>query len=607
MDRVSTSQPALIPNEIQRRSEMLVRTLPISLLPVFAGLLSGLLIRFLMGGSAQQAANAPHRSTELLAGLAVAVILFTALIMLARLGRPTISVVVFISIWTLVTTLAAIENGVTTFWPALLIMPICAAGLLLDGVASATLALLDTLLVTVSAGIQRQELEVGAAQAPLFITINRPIFAAGFWIAVFWSVAALTWLLAGSLQRALAQSRAQAIALGELSAGLEARVAAQTAELAKRADRAEALYEVSRALTNTLDLSEVLALIAEQAARLLRFESALVLLDRADGGGFTLMGAYRPPAALHETLAAPAPVLRAVLEKRHAQVVPLAPNDRPIDQQPISSLVLPMHYGASVRGVLMLMDGASPAARGEDDLALAEGLADQAAVAIANAQLVARLRETATLEERTRLAREIHDTLAQGLTGIVVQLSAADQSLTDAPDEVAEHIDLAQRMAREALAEARRSVWNLRAPALERGDLADALRGLAARPFHPETSVSFAQHGEPWPLPPSIESALLRVGQEALANIAKHAQATEANILIEYASDTVALQISDNGIGLDTSTALASPVLPGAWGGFGLLGMRERLAALGGDLEITSQGGTQVRAIVPRTPDGVTR
>jgi signal transduction histidine kinase len=155
-------------------------------------------------------------------------------------------------------------------------------------------------------------------------------------------------------------------------------------------------------------------------------------------------------------------------------------------------------------------------------------------------------------------------------------------------------------MARESLAEARRSVWNLRAPALERGDLSDALRGLAARPFHPETSVSFAQRGEPWPLPPSVESALLRVGQEALANIAKHAQATEANILIEYAADAVALQISDNGIGLDTRTALASPVAPGAWGGFGLLGMRERLAALGGDLEIISRGGTQVRAVVPR-------
>ncbi len=606
MDRLSASPPALIPNEIQRRSEMLVRTLPISLLPVFAGLLSGLLIRFLMGGSAEQATNTPHRGAELLAGLAVAVILFTALIMLARLGRPTISVVVFISIWTLITTLAAIENGVTTFWPALLIMPICAAGLLLDGMASATLALLDTLLVAVSAGIQRQELEVGATQAS-FIIVNRPIFAAAFWIAVFWSVAALTWLLAGSLQRALAQSRAQAIALGELSSGLEARVAAQTAELAKRADRAEALYEVSRALTNTLDLSEVLALIAELAARLLRFESALVLLDRADGGGFTLMGAYRPPPALHETLVAPAPILRAVLEQRHAQVVPIVPNSSAPGQPPISSLVLPMHYGTSVRGLLMLMDGANQAARGEDDLALAEGLADQAAVAIANAQLVARLRETATLEERTRLAREIHDTLAQGLTGIVVQLSAADQSLTDAPDEVAEHIDLAQRMARESLAEARRSVWNLRAPALERGDLADALRGLAARPYRPETSVSFEQHGEPWPLPPGIESALLRVTQEALANVAKHAQATQANIVIEYVADAVALQISDNGIGLDAGMLLASPIAAGAWGGFGLLGMRERLAALGGDLEITSQAGTQVRAVVPRVPEGVTR
>ena len=205
MDRASISQPALIPNEIQRRGETLVRTLPISLLPVFAGLLSGLLIRFLMGGAAEQTSNAPHRSAELLVGLAVAVILFTALIMLARLGRPTISVVVFISIWTLVTTLATIENGVTTFWPALLIMPICAAGLLLDGVASAARALLDTLPVAVPTAIQRQELSASATQPALFSLINRPIFAAGF-------------LDRGLLER----GRADVVAGGQPSAGARA-------------------------------------------------------------------------------------------------------------------------------------------------------------------------------------------------------------------------------------------------------------------------------------------------------------------------------------------------------------------------------------------------
>ncbi|HEX9440368.1 MAG TPA: ATP-binding protein, partial [Roseiflexaceae bacterium] len=159
---------------------------------------------------------------------------------------------------------------------------------------------------------------------------------------------------------------------------------------------------------------------------------------------------------------------------------------------------------------------------------------------------------------------------------------------------------LAQRMAREALAEARRSVWNLRAPALERGDLADALHNLAARRLRPETSVSFEQQGQPWPLPPSIESALLRVCQEALANVAKHAQATSASIVLEYTADAVALSLSDDGVGFDASAALQSPIAPGLWGGFGLLGMRERLAGLGGTLEITTSCGTRIRAVVPR-------
>ena len=146
------------------------------------------------------------------------------------------------------------------------------------------------------------------------------------------------------------------------------------------------------------------------------------------------------------------------------------------------------------------------------------------------------------LEERTRLARDIHDTLAQGLTGIVVQLGAAQRALTVAPDESREHLALAQRMARESLAEARRSVWNLRAPALDRGDLADALRSVAVRPLGSDVAVTFKLTGEPWPLTTAIESTLLRVAQEALANVARHSQATEARLGLVYMADSVELK-----------------------------------------------------------------
>src|SRR5262249_36809739 len=150
------------------------------------------------------------------------------------------------------------------------------------------------------------------------------------------------------------------------------------------------------------------------------------------------------------------------------------------------------------------------------------------------ARLLEQEREAATLAERARLAREIHDTLAQGLTGIVVQLGAAQRALAADALAADQHIDLAQHMAREALSEARRSVWNLRAPALERGDLGDALRGLISRPLRPETVAHFEQRGEPRPLPPGVESALLRVCQESLVNVAKHAGATHVDVLLEY-------------------------------------------------------------------------
>ena len=259
-----------------------------------------------------------------------------------------------------------------------------------------------------------------------------------------------------------------------------------------------------------------------------------------------------------------------------------------------------MRYGTSVSGVLILTNASGQADCQPDDLILGQGLADQAAVAIANAQLLTQAREAAMLEERTRLARDIHDTLAQGLTGIVVQLGAALRALMVAPDETREHLVLAQRMARESLAEARRSVWNLRAPALDRGDLADALRSVAVRPLGSDVVVTFEQVGEPWPLTTAIESTLLRVAQEALANVARHSLATEAWMALIYMTDSVQLSVRDNGVGFDPEAGPEKGITPGPWGGFGLLGMEERVSALGGTLTLSSQDGTLLLATIPR-------
>ena len=170
-----------------------------------------------------------------------------------------------------------------------------------------------------------------------------------------------------------------------MSTTLEARVAAQTAELAQRAARAEALYEVSQAVTSTLDLNPVLGLITEQAARLLNFDSAQVLLQQEDGS-FASLGAYGRPAFQG----------RCLVSNRSHQNTGNAANPAWFPGRCRTSLIgrlmalaLPMRYGTTVSGVLVLTNASGRADCRPDDLILGQGLADQAAVAIANAQLLA--------------------------------------------------------------------------------------------------------------------------------------------------------------------------------------------------------------------------
>ena len=619
----------------------MLRVLPILLIPVLTASVAFALAMLAAPATVLSSNGAGHRSVVL--PVIVLAVFLTSLIVLVRVGRPTMSALLLIGVWTLVTTLTTLRGGITGIGPAFLIIPICAAGLLIDGVASMSLAALATLLVSSLAWLEMQGLY--SAPDQLSTMANSPVaamalpsFLAAAWTGLYWTVAALTSVLAGGLQRALEQMREQAEDLRILSNELEARVAEQTAELAQRASRAEALYAVSQALTSTLDLERVLALITEQAAHLLGFDSAQVLLAQPDGSFASLE--FYPRSADHEPAAhngglrhmadgeasqseAVALLLREVVEQRQARVIRFAEGgagfgrsedgdgaageqrdgDEPAQGSGGSALILPMHYAERVAGALMLTNADGEANCGSDDLVLGQGLADQAAVAIANAQLLSEAREAATLEERARLSRDIHDTLAQGLTGVVVQLGATQRALSFAPDQASEHLAVALRMARESLAEARRSVWNLRAPALERGDLSDALRALTARSLGANIAVTFEQQGEPWRLSTAVESTLLRVGQEALVNVAKHARATEASVVLEYGPESVQLRIRDNGVGLDRQLLDAVALAPGPWGGFGLLGMRERVEALGGRLEIRGEGGVEILAVVPRAGD----
>jgi len=207
-------------------------------------------------------------------------------------------------------------------------------------------------------------------------------------------------------------------------------------------------------------------------------------------------------------------------------------------------------------------------------------------------------RELAVLGERNRMAREIHDTLAQGFTGIILQLEAAEQAQEGNPAEVAEHINRAKNLARNSLQEARRSVWNLLPHALEQLPLDAALREEISK-FNVEghAEASFELVGNRNELSSETQTALLRICQESLSNIKKHANATKVSVTLTYTPEAVCLDVKDDGAGFDP--AQLSGV--SEQGGFGLTAMRQRTKLLRGTLEVRSHKGkgTLVAARIP--------
>jgi len=200
------------------------------------------------------------------------------------------------------------------------------------------------------------------------------------------------------------------------------------------------------------------------------------------------------------------------------------------------------------------------------------------------------------LEERNRMAREIHDTLAQAFTGILVHMGAFSRLVTTNPDAVQTHIDTVRDLARSGLTEARRSVAALRPQLLEDGNLWTALeRFIATMPSSTETRLIYNIIGIPYTLPPETENHLLRIGQEAFTNAIRYAHANEIRVELVYEPTLCFLRVKDNGEGFEVTTTTLSQ-------GFGLLGMTERAEHIGAQLSIESQlgQGTEVLVTVNR-------
>ena len=209
-----------------------------------------------------------------------------------------------------------------------------------------------------------------------------------------------------------------------------------------------------------------------------------------------------------------------------------------------------------------------------------------------HAQLVTQAREAGIVEERQRLAGEIHDTLAQGLTGIIAQLEAAEHTRNH-PDTWPRHVTQARALARANLTEARRSVRALRPGQLEEASLPEAI-GTLARTWSEGSMIhaDLQTTGTVVRAGPGTEAAVFRAAQEALSNVAKHARAAKVQITLTYLGDTLLLDVADDGTGFDVGAAT---------GGYGLVGMRQRLSRIGGTLTVEScpGSGTILNVSVP--------
>jgi PAS domain S-box-containing protein len=382
---------------------------------------------------------------------------------------------------------------------------------------------------------------------------------------------------------------------------LEKRVEERTRELS-------ALLEVARAASGSLELPEVLRRVARGLASAVGVRHCGIYLVDEERGCLIPMegadpGSLPPKAAVgfrsRHLEPSRDPFTREILETKRPVVCGDAEADPRTDKEVVrllglkSILGVPFVVKGKVVAVAMLASFDAPHAFTEEQVQLAQGIANTVALAIENARLYARAREAATLEERARLARELHDSVTQSLYSIALFAEAARRlAMAGELETVQEHLGELGEAARQALKEMRLLVYELRQPALARAGLVGALRErLETVERRAGVEVEFSVEGEGKPSP-EVEEGLYRIAQEALNNALKHAHADSVRVRLRLAADSVELEIRDDGRGFDPAEST---------GGLGIPGMRERARALGGEFGISSAPGegTAVRVRIP--------
>ena len=256
----------------------------------------------------------------------------------------------------------------------------------------------------------------------------------------------------------------------------------------------------------------------------------------------------------------------------------------------ITTLCAPMFVAGNVTGLISIRFKQRRAFR-QEEIELTRALSHQAMLAIQLTRLSQQSRQSAVIAERNRMARDIHDTLAQGFTGVIMQLEAAKGAAArgDCTDTAA-HIERAADLARSSLGEARRSVRALRPRSLNDGTLCLALRDLLKRMSNgTDLNAEFFVKGEHRAIPSNWEESLLRIAQESLTNTMKHANARNFRATLNIGIENVELQLVDDGRGFDPQAEHE---------GFGLVGMKERVGQIGGQFILRAKEGQGTEILI---------
>jgi nitrate/nitrite-specific signal transduction histidine kinase len=406
------------------------------------------------------------------------------------------------------------------------------------------------------------------------------------------------------------QFNSMTAALKESYSNLEQKVEERTKQLSQRAGQLYTINEISRKISSIINLEELLPFVANLLRQTFNYHNVNIFLFEPTSGRLILreicLSGYNGVIPLEVPLEMGEEGIVAWVaqsgEPIMANDVSKEPRHHYINElsDTRSELAIPVKIGDKILGVLDIESNELNAFT-EDDMSTAQTLADQLAIAIENARLYKETGQIAVMEERNRMAREIHDTLAQGFTGIILQLEATEQALEKGnSQDTVSHLNKARSLARGSLSEARRSVWNLRPEALEKLRLPDAIKQEVVK-FSQSSNIkaSFDIEGTAHDLHPEQETTILRICQEALTNVRKHSKATEVKVQLNYDKSDLELVISDNGKGIvvnDDGTGSG-----GKHKGFGLISMRERARNAGGQFEVESEPdkGTTIKVTLP--------